>query len=378
MQQAYVKASNTGASDSFGDWVGVWGNTMVIGAPYEASSATGVNGNQADNSALWAGAAYVFVRNGTNWTQQAYLKASNTGETDLFGSSVALEGDTLVVGAEWESSSATGVNGNQSNNSMSAAGAAYVFVRTGTTWTQQAYLKASNTGTNDGFGHCVAISGNTVIIGAYSEDSGAAGVNGNQNDNSAPDSGAAYIFVRTGGTWTQQAYLKASNPGAGDFFGRFCAISGNTVVVGAEQEDSASTGVNGNQNNNDATNSGAAYVFVREGTTWRQQAYLKASNTGMQDDFGHSVAVSGNTVVVGANLEDGNAAGVNGDETNDSAPNSGAAYVFVRNGTNWTQQAYLKASNPDSNDLFGHTVALEGETVVIGAYQPVKKTLIKV
>ncbi len=145
---------------------------------------------------------------------------------------------------------------------------------------QQAYLKASNTGANDFFGASVAISGNTVVVGAYGEDSAATGVNGNQANNSAIDSGAAYVFVRSGSTWTEQAYLKASNTGAGDFFGASVAISGDTVVVGAYTEDSVATGVNGNQANNGATDSGAAYVFVRSGSTWTQQAYLKGFQHG--------------------------------------------------------------------------------------------------
>src|SRR5207244_1078890 len=132
-----------------------------------------------DNSAGGSGAAYVFVRNGTNWTQQAYLKASNTDGGDFFGWSVAVSGDTVVVGAWGEASNATGVNGNQSDNSGRAAGAAYIFVRNGTNWSQQAYLKASNTGQGEElFGHSVAISGDTVVVGARGEASNATGVNG--------------------------------------------------------------------------------------------------------------------------------------------------------------------------------------------------------
>ena len=228
-QQAYIKASNTEkgleVEDNFGWSVAISGDTMVIGAPNEDSNATGVNGNQTNNSATDSGAAYVFVRSGTNWIQQAYLKASNTGGNDVFGFSVAVSGDTVVVGARWESSNATGVNGNQSNNSASAAGAAYVFVRSGTNWIQQAYLKASNTGASDIFGRSVAISGDTIVIGAGLEDSNATGVNGNQTNNSATDSGAAYVFVRDGTNWVQQAYLKASNTGAVDWFGFSVAVS---------------------------------------------------------------------------------------------------------------------------------------------------------
>ncbi|MFN0205163.1 MAG: FG-GAP repeat protein [Planctomycetota bacterium] len=367
-QQAYLKASNAAGGDQFGRSVSISGDTVVVGAYFEDSSATGVEGNQADNSLFDAGAAYVFVRNGSTWSQQAYLKASNTGEGDAFGFSVAISGDTVVVGAFNEDSSATGVNGNEAGNSMSSAGAAYVFVRSGTSWSQQAYLKASNTGATDMFGISVGVSGDTVVVGASSEDSSATGVNGNQTDNSAMGSGAAYVFVRTTGVWSQQAYLKGSNLGAGDAFGFPVSVSGDTVVVGALNEDSSATGVNGNQSDNSVINSGAAYVFVRSGTSWDQQAYLKASNTGAGDGFGASVSVSGDTVVVGARSEDSNGTGVNGDQSNNSVTTSGAAYVFVRSGTSWSQQAYLKASNTSPVAQFGLAVSVSGDTVVVGAW----------
>ena len=165
--------------------------------------------------------------------QEAYVKASNTGAADFFGWSVAISGDTVVVGAPGEDSSATGVNGDETNNSASAAGAAYVFTRSAGAWSQQAYLKASYTWPDDNFGWSVAVSGDTVVVGAYREDSLATGVNGNQIDNSATDAGAAYVFTRSAGAWSQQAYVKASNTGAGDRFGWSVAIDADTVVVGA-------------------------------------------------------------------------------------------------------------------------------------------------
>ncbi|HNA90010.1 MAG TPA: FG-GAP repeat protein, partial [Anaerolineales bacterium] len=140
--------------------------------------------------------------------QQAYIKASNSGADDNFGK-VALDGDTLVVGASGESSNATGINGNQLDNSASSAGAVYVFVRSGNTWSQQAYIKASNTDANDYFGSSIAIAGDTIVVGAYGEDSNATGINGNETNNSAATSGAVYVFTRTGSTWSQQAYIKA-------------------------------------------------------------------------------------------------------------------------------------------------------------------------
>jgi hypothetical protein len=158
------------------------------------------------------------------------------------------------------------VNGNQTNNNALASGAAYVFVRSGTTWSQQAYLKASNTEAGDLFGRAVEVSDDTIVVGAYQEDSGATGVNGEQSDDSATNSGAAYVFVRNGTKWSQQAYLKASNTGANDYFGWSVAVSSDTVVVGAPRESSSATGINGNQSDNSAGNSGAAYIFVRSGT----------------------------------------------------------------------------------------------------------------
>jgi hypothetical protein len=367
-QQAYLKATNTGANDQFGISVAISGDTVVVGAYYEDSSATGVNGNPSSNTSADSGAAYVYVRSGTTWTAQAYLKASNTGLGDGFGDSVAISGDTIVVGAFGEDGNASGVNGNQLSNLSPDSGSAYVFTRSGTTWTQQAYLKASNPGVNDRFGISVALSGDTIVVGAYYEDSSATGVNGAGADESASDAGAAYVFNRSGTTWTQQAYLKASNTSGSDFFGYSVAISGDTVVVSAEGEDSNATGVNGNQADNSASSSGAAYIFVRSpgGTTWTQQAYLKASNTGVNDVFGRDVAISGDTVVAGASDESSNATGVNGNQADNSAGGSGAAYVFVRSGTTWTQQAYLKASNTESNDSFGLSVAVSGDTVVVG------------
>lgn len=153
---------------------------MVVSAPGEDGAGTGVNGDQGNNSADDAGAVYVFVRTGTTWSQQAYLKASNAEASGEFGTSTALAGDTLVVGAGLEDSRSRVVNGNQQDNGADEAGAAYVFVRSGVTWGQQAYLKASNADSNDGFGVAVAAAGDTVVIGAPGEESSAMGVNGDQ------------------------------------------------------------------------------------------------------------------------------------------------------------------------------------------------------
>jgi hypothetical protein len=367
-QQAYLKASNSEAGDGFGVAASICGDTIVIGAPAEDSAATGVNGDESDNGATSAGAAYVFVRTGDTWSQEAYLKASNADASDFFGRSVALDGDTIVVGARFEDSAATGVNGDGTGNGAPSAGAAYVFARSGSSWSQQAYLKASNTDPLDAFGASVSVSGDTVVVGAYEEDAAATGVNGDESDNSAERSGAAYVFVRTGSTWSQEAYLKASNADSEDLFGGAVSVSGDTIVAGAVIESSSATGVNGDQSNNLGSFSGAAYVFVRTGGIWTQQAYLKASNAEPADSFGFSAVVSGDTIVIGAYREDGGATVVNGDESDNSMSKAGAAYVFVRAGDTWTQQAYLKAPNAETDDEFGRVASISGDTVVIGSY----------
>jgi hypothetical protein len=372
-QQAYVKVTEAGSgavSDRFGSSVAVSGDTVVVGATGEDSSTTGVNSTP-NEGASNAGAVYVFVRSGTNWSQQAYLKAGQVSTADTFGVSVAVSGDTVVVGAAGEDSSTSGINSIPDEGATSA-GAAYVFVRSGTNWSQQAYLKASQVSTNDQFGVSVAISGDTAVVGADREGSSTTGINSTP-DELAPEAGAAYIFVRNGTNWSQEAYLKASQVTANDEFGYSVAVSGDTVVVGAWQEDSSTTGIN-NSPNEGRVDAGAAYVFVRNGTNWSQQAYLKASQVTLLDYFGNSVAVSGDTVVVGAHREDSSTTGINS-TPNESARESGAAYVFVRNGVNWSQQAYLKASEVTADDNFGHSVAVYGDTVVVSAIDEDSSTM---
>lgn len=373
-EEAYLKASNTDQDDQFGREVALSGDTLVVGARAEDSAATGVNGDQGDNSASYAGAVYVFTRSNGVWSQQAYLKASNTEVSDAFGTDVAISGDTLVVGAPGEDSIATGVNGDQTDNTAQNSGAVYVFTRTAGVWSQQAYLKASNTHLNTtedlgGFGSAVALSDNTLVVGAEGEASAATGVNGDQHNRAAEDSGAVYVFARTAGVWSQQAYLKASNTDAGDFFGTSVALSGDTIVVGATWEDSAATGVDGDQANNDSTSSGAAYVFTRNGSTWSQQAYLKPSNTDRGDWFGWFVAIDGDTLAVSARRESSAAVGLNGDDDDDTAFGAGAVYVFTRTANEWSQQAYVKASDTAAGDGFGLGLALSEDVLVVGAWE---------
>jgi hypothetical protein len=396
-RQAYVKASNAGAGDYFGSFVALSadGNTMAVAAHWESSAATGVNGNQADDSLPQAGAVYVFTRNGTAWTQQAYLKASNPGRAgsggedpgdgDQFGFSLALsrDGNTLAVGANSEDSNAAGANSNQRDDSFSSAGAVYVFARTGGTWAQQAYLKAdasTNTGLGDQFGFSVALNanGNTLAVGVYDESGSGRTVNA-PIDRMRGGSGAVYVFGRSGTTWTREAYLKTWNAEGGDSWGVSVSLSddGNTLATGSLDEDCVCTGVVnapsdvGSTDQKADLSTGAVAIFVRSGGAWSQQAYIKASNTGQEDWFGVRLALSGdgNTLAVGAPNEDSNAQGINGPQTNDSATEAGAVYLFTRGGATWTQQAYVKGANTEAFDEFGGAVVLsrDGRTLVAGA-----------
>jgi len=395
-QQAYVKPSTAEGGDHFGSTVALSddGNTMAVAAPWESSGATGVNGDEADNSIPQAGAAYVFTRSGTTWTQQAYIKASNTGvpavdgvqsDGDQYGFSLALSGDgnTLAVGAVTEDSSATGINGDQADDSAMSAGAVYVYTRTGTDWSQQGYIKppppaeADDATNGDMFGYSLALSadGDTLAVGSYDEDGSSREING-PVDGQRGGSGAAYVFTRAGPTWSQQAYLKVSNTEAGDSWGIAVALSadGNTLAMGTADEDCPATGVNPAGCDDDreaATSVGAAAVFVRDGTTWTQQAYIKASNTGVADQFGIRLALSGDgdALAVAGPSEDSDGQGINGTEDNDSAIEAGAVYLFTRNGAEWAQLAFIKGSNTEAFDEFGGSVALSGDgrTMVVGA-----------
>jgi hypothetical protein len=276
-----------------------------------------ISGSTAFVSAIglnsFAGAAYVFVRTGTAWTQQAELTATDTAPDNQLGTSAAISGSTAVVGADAENT---------------FTGAAYVFVRTGTTWTQQAKLTASDAATNDDFGTSAAITGSTVLVGAIGHNS----------------TGAAYVFVRSGTAWTQQAELTDGDTGTFDDFGTSVAISGSTAVVGALQKNSFT---------------GAAYVFVRSRAVWSQQAELTATDGVSGDAFGTSVAISGSTVLVGADGHNSNA---------------GAIYVFGRSGTIWTQQDELAAADAAANNYFAFSVAISNSTAVVGVLSRISNT----
>jgi hypothetical protein len=342
-QQGELTASDGASGDNFGQSVGMYGTTVVVGAPTHGGA---------------TGAAYVFVHPGCCWLQQAELSAADGATGDQFAASVAISNSTVVVGAPFHA----------------ANGAGYVFVRSGTSWSQQAELSASDGAAGDEFGVSVAIAGSLAVIGA-------------ENHNS--NTGAAYVFAASGSTWTPETELTAADGAGGDFFGSSVAIYGSTALAGAPGKNSAAgetymfavpfqqgevsasdgaandsfgvsvsiystSAVVGAPGSNSGT--GAAYVYVRSGSTWLQQAKLTASDGVPGDNFGRSVAIYGpQIIVVGAPNKNSN---------------TGAAYVFFQ-GTSpwsaWSQQAELTASDAASGDLFGSSVAVRSPTVVVGA-----------
>ncbi len=391
-EQYYFKASNTGFGDQFGETVAISGdgNTLAVGAPEEDSSGAPADSSTPDEEATAAGAVYLFRRSpGAGWVQQAFIKAHQPGADDRFGGSVALsdDGNRLVVGARGEADGGWQIGNTElTNNYAPGSGAVYVFdFDESGQWKQKAFIKASNSRDGIGFGNAVALSadGSTLVATADSEGGSVGGVgSGEDTDTKLPGSGAAYVFVRgSAGAWSQQAYIKAAQPGEIDFFGDRVAVSGDgtTVAVGAYWEDSSVGGVvNGSLGDvgadDELSNSGAAYVFARDAKgAWSQQAFIKASNPSSGDEFGRALALNGDGTVlaVGAHREDGAGSGVSDGAANDDLGSAGAAYVYERDGNRWSQVAYVKASNPGNGDQFGFSVALDapGRLLAVGAYK---------
>ena len=308
LEQDKLIASDGGDSDNFGSAVSLSGDYAIIGVYRD------------DDSGNDSGSAYVFKRTDTNWIQQAKLTASDGADSDIFGFSVSIDGDYAVVGAPYDDDA----HGEDS-------GSAYIFARSGTTWSQQVKILSSDNAADDQFGYCVSINGDYAVIGAP------------KNDGNAEDSGSVYVFKRTDTNWIQQAKLTASDGANSDFFGNSVSFDGAYAIFGAM----------GDNDNGEA--SGSAYVFKREDTTWIQQAKLLPSDGEGMDLFGYSVSIDREYAVIGAHFD------------SDYGLFSGSAYVFKREDTTWTQQAKLLPPDGDGMDLFGTSVSIEGTTAVIGS-----------
>jgi hypothetical protein len=278
-----------------------------------------------------SGSVYIYTRSpgGTVWTLQYHLVASDGRPGDAFGNSVAISGDTIVVGAVGDDLTPGGTN----------AGSAYVFVRSGVVWTQQAKLTAADASVADFFGRSVSISSNTVLVGAS-----------NKSTTAGVQSGAAYVFTRAGTVWSQQARFIASDGATLDGFGFSVAVEGDTAIIAADTNNTAA-----------GTQAGSVYVFTRAGSVWTERFQLFASDGLTAAFFGYSVALEGDTLVVGSpNRHPG------------PSTNVGGAYVFTRSGGlngPWTERANLgPLVGIVGNDWFGRAVALSGDTVLIGSY----------
>jgi len=308
-EQAKITASDGAESDYFGYSTSISGDYAIVGAYLD------------DDRGISSGSAYIFKRNGTSWNQQVKINASDGAAGDHFGHSVSISGDYTIVGA----------CGNADSGSNS--GSAYIFKRDGTLWSEQAKITASDGAANDYFSHSsVSISDDYAIVGAYLD------------DDRGSASGSAYIFKRNETLWSQQAKINASDGAAYDYFGISTSISGDYAIVGTYGDDDSSG------------NSGSAYIFKRNGTLWSQQAKVTASDGAAGDHFGYSASISGDYAIVGARYE------------GESVSYSGSAYIFKRNGTLWSQQAKVTASDGAAGDHFGYSASISGDYAIVGAH----------
>lgn len=308
-QEALLLPATADVGDKIGEKVAISGDTVILGAPLD------------DDTAADAGSAYIYTRSGTTWTLQQKIQASDAQADDgINGMAFAISGDTAVIGTQDEDSTAL------------AAGSIYVFTRSGTTWTEQQKIQASDAAENDRFGASVGIDGDTIVVGAYYED---------DTDSNA---GSIYVFTRSGTTWTQQQKIQPSDVAAFDEFGTAVAISGDTIIAGSIWDDDTNSG------------SGSAYIFTRSGTTWTQQQKLTASVSEVSARYGTAVAIDGDTALVGTPFE--NISGVS---------DAGAVYVYTRSGTTWTEQQRIPHPTPGANDHFGKSIDVDVNNLIIGA-----------
>ncbi len=310
---AQLLATNGADFDRFGASVALDGDTLLIGA------------RLVDDNGMDSGAAYVFTLEGGTWTEQQKLIALDGALEDQFGRSVALKGDIAVIGAP------------RDDDDGEDSGSAYVFAFGEGAWTQKKKLTASDGAADAEFGTSVAVD----LAGGFATDGDIVMIGAPRDDAAGDKSGSVYVFIFGEGDWVEQPKLTASDGATGDRFGQSVAVDGNTAVIGAPRDDDV------------GQNSGSAYVLTLAEGQWTEQKLI-AGDGAADDEFGVSVAVDGNTVLIGAELGDGNAA------------KSGSAYVFAQE-EDWAQQAKLSASDGATEDFFGASAALDGDTAVIGA-----------
>jgi len=308
VEEQKLTASDAAASDTFGESVSISGNVIVVGA------------DQNDDGGSNSGSAYVYRWNGSMWIEEQKLLASDAAATDLFGGSVAVSGDVAVVGAF------------QNDDGGTNSGSAYVYRWNGASWVQEQKLLASDAQGSDFFGCAVSVSADVVVVGARGDDDlGAA-------------SGAAYVFRWNGSTWVEEEKLLPSDGAGSEVYGNAVDVDGDVIVVGAFNDD------------DNGSNSGSAFVYRWSGSLWNEEDKITASDAAAADEFGTSVSVSGDMVVVGA------------PENDDGGGASGSAYQFSWNGATWDQDYKLLPSDPPAG-RFGIFVGVDGDVTIVGAYQ---------
>ncbi|MFT4843407.1 MAG: hypothetical protein ACJA0V_003774 [Planctomycetota bacterium] len=378
LERAYSKASDTGAQDYFGSRIAIDGDTMAV----SAQSWDGVFTDQ--------GAVYVFRRIGGTWLQEGRLQASAPIQNEYFGRDLGLDGDTLAIGSNqgralvFERTGSTWferavLNGSAQSggafgraldldgdtlvvgdisatvSGVSNSGGAFVFTRSGTTWTERAALSASNTVSTPAFayGTRVVINGNTIAVSSAGDRSSIGGINSVPNQ-SGINYGAVYVYTGSANNWTEQAYIKPQNMSGVGAFGLAIAMDSNRLVVG-----SAGSPESG-------SNSDRAWIFRRDGTAWSEETIIAGNNTSAGDNFGINVAIQGDMIAVGAYQEQSSTSGTNPGSNNSSSA-SGAVYVFERGPSSWSQRVFLKASNSSADAWFGISVALSDKELAVGS-----------
>ena len=300
-----LTASDREISDNFGFSVAISGDTAIIGA-----SSDGDNGSS-------SGSVYIFQQNAGVWSEAQKLTASDGAAYDKFGYSVAISGDTAIVGA----------HGDDDNGSSS--GSVYIFQQNAGVWSEAQKLTASDGEVSDNFGISVAIFGDSTFVGAYGDEF---------------YSGSVYIFQQNAGVWSEAQELTASDGAASDLFGYSVAISGDTAVIGASSDD------------DNGSSSGSAYIFQQNAGVWSETQKLTASDGAEFANFGISVAISGDTAVIGASSDD------------DNGSSSGSVYIFQQNAGVWGEAQKLTASDGAASDYFGSSVAISGDSAIVGAF----------
>jgi trimeric autotransporter adhesin len=392
-QEAYIKASNPAATDGFGASVALDGDTLLVGAPWQDGAKGGVNATRMSSGATDSGAAYLFTRTGDSWSEQVYFKADAPAAGDYFGSDVAILGDVIVIGAP--RTDPTGANG-----APPRAGVAYVFVRgSDGRWSQQARISAQDGAAGNLFGLRLALRKDLLLVGATAEKSagqssgaiyvynrvadawqatqkltaarpiadsafgsalaldGDTLVIGAQKDpSSAAAAGSAYVFTQQGGAWSQEQRIEPSMPSAGTTFGWSVAVQGDTLVVGAPRATLSLTAP-----------SGQAYVFRRTAGHWEQTLVLQAPVPRTTDYFGVDLVLMPTGLLIGASGDGSGARGLQGDVKNNTAPQSGALYLYTRQNDQFAMSTYIKASNTEQRDAFGISIAWSGDTIAAGA-----------